>query len=148
MVLSEKKRRSAIYPFFAATSLPRNTDNGKRCVLFESLSPFLFCLWAARVEVRSACVSRNLQFFRRKISNVALVGGFGGENTRFSEFNSFCFQITMKPNILDDSKLLLPTDARTHKRTEESTSSLAFKIYVISTMTFLWTGYTLLGMIN
>lgn len=49
----------------------------------------------------------------------------------------------MKPNILDDVKLLLPTDTRSHKRQDES-SSLAFKVYVISTMTFLWTGYTLL----
>ncbi|KAI6239166.1 hypothetical protein M3Y99_00620800 [Aphelenchoides fujianensis] len=48
----------------------------------------------------------------------------------------------------DDEELLLPTDAkhvdRLPKRAGHSVTSLPFKIYVITTMTFLWTGYTLL----
>ncbi|KAI6215916.1 hypothetical protein M3Y94_00441100 [Aphelenchoides besseyi] len=54
----------------------------------------------------------------------------------------------MSRNAKDDEELLLPTDVehveRPHKRQSGSSSSLSFKIYVISTMTFLWTGYTLL----
>ncbi|KAI6177333.1 hypothetical protein M3Y97_00895300 [Aphelenchoides bicaudatus] len=50
----------------------------------------------------------------------------------------------MKQNALDDVKLLLPTDNKSHKRVEESPTTLGFKVYVITLMTFMWTGYTLL----
>jgi hypothetical protein len=63
-------------------------------------------------------------------------------NRKYQFYSTFTETKNMKLNSPDDAKLLLPTDDKFYKKPEESTS-LSFKVYVITSMTFLWTGYTL-----